>query len=58
VQILVENQPATTLAGHVDLSHPLAPDLTLLAAVALTPLDSPEPGEAPVAPRPSGGPPS
>jgi spore germination protein GerM len=58
VQILIENQPATTLAGHVDLSRPLSPDLTLLAAVALTPMESPAPGAAPVAARPSAGPPS
>lgn len=58
VQILIENQPATTLAGHIDLSRPLSPDLTLLAAAALTPVETPGPGDAPAAPRPSGGPPS
>jgi Sporulation and spore germination len=51
VQILIDNQPATTLAGHVDLSRPLPPDLTLLAAAALTPAE----GAAPAAPAPSPG---
>jgi hypothetical protein len=32
VQILVEDKPAETLAGHVDLTRPLPPDLTVLAA--------------------------
>jgi spore germination protein GerM len=35
VQILVEDKPAQTLAGHVDLTKPLPPDLTLLAASEL-----------------------
>jgi hypothetical protein len=48
VQILVDDRPAATLAGHVDLSRPLAPDMTLLAAAALTPVTpSPDPGTAP-----------
>jgi hypothetical protein len=34
VQILIDGQSADTLAGHVDLSRPLAPDMTLLAAPA------------------------
>jgi hypothetical protein len=34
VQILIDGQSAETLAGHVDLSRPLAPDMTLLAAPA------------------------
>lgn len=38
VQILVEDKPATTLAGHVDLTHPLPPDMTLLAADAVHPI--------------------
>jgi germination protein M len=37
VQILVEDRPALTLAGHVDLTRPLPPDMTLLAASTLTP---------------------
>jgi len=35
VQILVEDRPAETLAGHVDLTRPLAPDLSLLAVADL-----------------------
>lgn len=38
VQILVEDRPAETLAGHVDLSRPLPPDMTLLASSILTPV--------------------
>ena len=32
VQILVEDRPAETLAGHIDLTRPLLPDMTVLAA--------------------------
>jgi spore germination protein GerM len=35
VQILVEDRPTETLAGHVDLTRPLPPDLTVLAASEL-----------------------
>jgi len=57
VQILIDNQLATTLAGHVDLSRPLPPDMTLLAAVALVPAGS-APPEAPAAtPAPAQPPP-
>jgi spore germination protein GerM len=35
VQILVEDKPAETLAGHVDLTRPLPPDMTVLAASEL-----------------------
>lgn len=45
VQILLDDHPAETLAGHVDLSRPLPPDMTLLAAAALTPVEGPA-GEA------------
>lgn len=48
VQILVEDRPAETLAGHVDLSRPLPPDMTLLAASTLTPVEPS--GEASPAP--------
>ena len=45
VQILVEDRPAVTLAGHVDLSRPLPPDMTLLAAVDAAPAaGAPGPG--------------
>jgi hypothetical protein len=38
VQILVDDHPAETLAGHVDLSRPLTPDMTLLASSTLSPV--------------------
>ncbi len=38
VQILLDDHPVPTLAGHVDLSRPLPPDMTYLA-----PLPSPSP---------------
>ena len=41
VQILIEDRPVPTLAGHVDLSRPLPPDLTYLASATLTPAASP-----------------
>jgi spore germination protein GerM len=37
VQILVDGRVAETLGGHVDLSHPLMPDPTLLAAARVPP---------------------
>jgi hypothetical protein len=40
VQILVEDKPATTLAGHVDLTRALPPDMTLLASAPLQPVAS------------------
>jgi hypothetical protein len=47
VQILVADRPVDTLAGHMDLSRPLPPDMTLLAPVALTPLESDRAGATP-----------
>jgi spore germination protein GerM len=41
VQILVDDHPAQTLAGHVDLLKPLPPDMTLLASSTLEPAPSP-----------------
>jgi spore germination protein GerM len=38
VQILLEDKPAPTLWGHVDLTRPLPPDMTLLASSTLTPV--------------------
>jgi len=35
VQILLDDRPTDTLAGHVDLTRPLPPDLTVLAASEL-----------------------
>jgi hypothetical protein len=51
VQILLDDHPAETLAGHVDLSRPLPPDMTLLAAADLAPVESP-PGDATTASPP------
>ena len=47
VQIVIEDRQVPTLAGHVDLTRPLAPDLTYLAASSLTPAASPPPSAAP-----------
>jgi spore germination protein GerM len=47
VQIVIEDRQVPTLAGHVDLTRPLAPDLTYLAASTLTPVASPAPSTAP-----------
>jgi spore germination protein GerM len=41
VQILVEDKPRPTLWGHVDLTRPLPPDMTLLATSTLTPVANP-----------------
>jgi hypothetical protein len=53
VILLVGGEPVETLAGHVDLTHPLAPDLSRAAdeapLVAPMPTPLPEPGD-PTAP--------
>lgn len=38
VQILVDDKPAATLAGHVDLTRALPPDMTLLASSPVSPV--------------------
>jgi spore germination protein GerM len=43
VQILVNDQPVTSLGGHVDVSRPLPPDMT---QVALPPAEAPPPEPA------------
>jgi len=54
VQILVEDKPIVTLAGHLDLSRPLPPDLTLIAAPEPIPPPAAAPAEAsPASPGPS-----
>lgn len=45
VQILVGDKPVTSLAGHIDLSRPLPPDMTLVAL--------PPPGAPPMGPEPT-----
>jgi hypothetical protein len=47
VQVLIDDQPAPTLLGHVDLSRPLPPDMSLLAAAEVRPAEPASP--APVA---------
>jgi germination protein M len=50
VQILVEDRPLATLAGHVDLSRPLPADMTFLAAPSPSPsppASSPVPSSSP-----------
>ena len=48
VRIVVNDQPVTSLGGHVDLSRPLPPDMTLVA------LPTPEPAPAESSPPPAG----
>ncbi len=54
VQILVDGRPAETLAGHVDLGRPLAPDMSLLSVMELVPRGaegaSPSPSADPAPP--------
>jgi hypothetical protein len=47
VQILIDDRPAQTLAGHVDLLRPLRPDMTLLAASTMTPVAEASPAPSP-----------
>jgi spore germination protein GerM len=48
VQLLLDDRPVVTFAGHVDVSRPLPPDMTFVAAVMASP--SPSPSSAPVGP--------
>lgn len=41
VQILIDDRPAATLAGHVNLGRPLFPDMTLLITDEPSPAPSP-----------------
>jgi len=43
VQILIDDRPVDSLAGHADLTRPLLPDLSLLAPTALAPRETPAP---------------
>lgn len=63
VILLVGGEPVETLAGHVDLTHPLLPDLSRAAdeAPLVAPMPEPPPSPEPVAevsvaPAPSGTP--
>ena len=51
VQLLVEDRQVATLAGHVDLTHPLASDLTFL--VGAVPSAAPPAPSSPAPPPPS-----
>jgi spore germination protein GerM len=57
VQILLEDRPTDTLAGHVDLSHPLTADMTLLTAATAAPTGPPgSPAPGPASPGPAAAP--
>jgi spore germination protein GerM len=51
VQLVVNDQLATTLAGHVDLGRPLPPDMTLVA-LDVKPEASPQPAASPASHTP------
>jgi hypothetical protein len=51
VVLLVAGEPADTLAGHVDLTHPIAPDFTRAAEEAPRPARA-----APATPTPTAEP--
>jgi len=44
VQILIDDRPVDSLAGHADLTRPLLPDLTLLAPTVLASTGTPASG--------------
>jgi spore germination protein GerM len=50
VQLLLDDRPVSTLAGHVDVSRPLPPDMTFVAQILATPAPTPVPSEAPPLP--------
>ena len=57
VQILLEDRPTDTLAGHVDLSHPLSADMTLLTAATTAPAaPAGSPAPLPGSPGPAAAP--
>jgi spore germination protein GerM len=57
VQILLEDRPTDTLAGHVDLSHPLTADMTLLTAATIAPAaPAGSPAPVPASPGPAAAP--
>jgi spore germination protein GerM len=53
VQLVVDDQITRTLGGHVDLTHPLPPDMTMIALDALVPSPTPASSPAPPAQEPS-----
>jgi spore germination protein GerM len=57
VQILLEDRPTDTLAGHVDLSRPLTADMTLLTTAPIAPAPpGASPGPVPASPGPAAAP--
>jgi hypothetical protein len=57
VQILLEDRPTDTLAGHVDLSRPLTADMTLLTAATIAPAaPAGSPAPLPASPGPAAAP--
>jgi spore germination protein GerM len=52
VQILLDDRPADSLGGHIDLSRPLAPDMTLVSIAETAP--SPAPSAPTPTPSPAG----
>jgi spore germination protein GerM len=49
VRLVVEDQPVASLGGHVDISRPLPPDMTLVAL----PAPEPSPGAPAASPAPA-----
>jgi len=47
VQLLVEDRPVDSFAGHIDVSRPLLPDMTLLALPSPSPVASASPMVSP-----------
>jgi len=47
VQLLVEDRPVDSFAGHIDVSRPLLPDMTLLALPSPSPVASASPTASP-----------
>jgi hypothetical protein len=50
VRIVVEDQPVASFGGHVDVSRPLPPDMTLVAL----PTPEPSPMATEASPSPAG----
>jgi hypothetical protein len=53
VQILVADQVVPSLGGHIDLSRPLPPDMTLIALPAPSPSPQAPPSPSASAPSPA-----
>jgi hypothetical protein len=53
VQIVVDDRMKATLGGHMDLTRPLPPDMTLLSAARESPTTSESPPPVPASPAPA-----